>query len=69
MIKLEITLAGKSKAGNHWIRVTRMTTVKVANGTINVKENAFLTTEKLVDITKAKHVELPTAFVNQLNWS
>lgn len=69
MIKLNITMAGTSQKGGFWIRVSRQTQYKTAAGNITILENAFLTTEKLVDAAKAKTIELPEAFVNKLTWS
>lgn len=68
MIKLDITMAGQSQKGEFWIRVSKQTQYKTASGDINVLQNAFLTTEKLVDAAKAKHIELPEAFVDKLTW-
>ena len=69
MIKLAITMAGTSQKGGFWIRVSRQTAYKTAEGNVSILENAFLTTETLVDAAKAKHIELPEAFVNKLTWS
>lgn len=69
MIKLAITMAGQSQKGGFWIRVSKETQYKTAAGNITVLQNAFLTTEKLVDAAKAKHIELPQDFINKLTWS
>ncbi len=69
MIKLAITMAGQSQKGGFWIRVSKQTEYKTAAGNVKVLENAFITTEKLVDAAKAEHIELPEAFVNKLTWS